>query len=363
MRHLVEETLEGEADIDRAVATESATGRRVGEHAPADVFDIMQVVNGVEHRSRIEDGHHAIAGMRAATLVAFAFHRRDTSIPAQPELEPDVGFRPAAMGDERLLAVDHHAHASAGALREQSGDQLDVERLGAAAEPAADMRLDHTDARHVHVEDLRQHEVHVVRHLGAGMHGHAVALAVVVGDCGVHFHLVLAHLGAVVARLAHEIGLAKALLDAAELEHDVAFHIARTVRMNVARALRQRCLRRVVCGQLAHLEPDQAKRPLRRGIVDGGDRGDRLAAIAHLVARQRVLAARNGKDAEGLVAIGAGDDRLHPRKPQGLRDVHFENLGVGVGAAVDAPCQHAGCDQIRSVFRSAANLFRPIDHR
>src|ERR1700730_7048144 len=105
MRHLVEETLEGEADIDRAVAAESAAGRRIGEHALADVFDVMQVVDGVEHGPRVEDGDDAIAGMRAAALVAFSFHRGDASIPAQAELEPDVGFRPAAMRDERLLAV------------------------------------------------------------------------------------------------------------------------------------------------------------------------------------------------------------------------------------------------------------------
>ncbi len=72
------------------------------------------------------------------------------------------------------------------------------------------------------------------------MHGHAVALAVVVGDRGVHLHLVLAHLGAVVARLAHEVGLGKALPDAAQLEQDIALDVARTVRMDVAGAWRQR---------------------------------------------------------------------------------------------------------------------------
>jgi hypothetical protein len=86
------------------------------------------------------------------------------------------------MGDEGLLAVDHHAHAAAGAAREQRGDQLDVERFGAAAEAAADMRLDHADLRHVHVEDLRQHQVDVIGHLRAGMHGHALAHGVVFGD-------------------------------------------------------------------------------------------------------------------------------------------------------------------------------------
>ena len=50
------------------------------------------------------------------------------------------------------------------------------------------------------------------------MHGHAVAIGIVVGDRGVHLHLVLADLGAVVGAFAHQIGLGEALLDVAELE-------------------------------------------------------------------------------------------------------------------------------------------------
>ena len=102
--------------------------------------------------------------------------------------------------------------------RQQRRDQLDVEALGAAAEAAADERLDDADPRHVHVEDLGQHQVHVVGHLGGGMHGHAVAHRVVVGDRGVHLHLVLAHLGAIVGGLAHEIGRGKARRHVAQLE-------------------------------------------------------------------------------------------------------------------------------------------------
>ena len=39
VRHLVDQRLEGEADIDGAVAAEGAAGRRVGENALAEVFD------------------------------------------------------------------------------------------------------------------------------------------------------------------------------------------------------------------------------------------------------------------------------------------------------------------------------------
>ena len=301
--------------------------------------------------------------MRAAALVAFALDGGDLAVLAHAELEADVGLRPAAMGDEGLLAVDHHAHAAAGAAREQRGDQLDVERFRAATEAAADVRLDHADARHVHVEDLRQHQMHVIGHLRAGVDGHALALGVVARERGVHLHLVLADLGAIVGTLAHEVGALEALLHAAELEQHVALDVVRPLRVVVAGALRHRRLRGVVRGQFAHLELDEAERALGGGVVDGGDRRDRLAAIAHLVARQRVLAARDRQDAEGLVAIGAGDDGLHARQPQRRGDIDVDNLGVRIRTAEDASRQQARRDQVGGVFRPPRHLVGPIDHR
>ena len=46
------------------------------------------------------------------------------------------------------------AHAAARFVRKQRRDQLDIERLGTAAEAATDIRLDHADPRHVHAEYL-----------------------------------------------------------------------------------------------------------------------------------------------------------------------------------------------------------------
>jgi hypothetical protein len=122
------------------------------------------------------------------------------------------------MGDEGLLAIDNEAHAAAGLARQQGRDQFNVEGFGAAAETAADMRLDHANPRHVHAENLRQHQMHVIGHLGRGMHGHPIAHRVVVGNRGVHFHLVLADLGTIVDALAHQVGCVESSLDVAELE-------------------------------------------------------------------------------------------------------------------------------------------------
>ena len=245
----------------------------------------------------------------------------------------------------------------------QRGDQLDVERLGAAAEAAADVRLDHADARHVHVEGLRQHQMDVVRHLRRSMHRHAVALDVVVGDRGVHLHLVLADLGAVIDAVAHEVGLREALRHAAEFEQHVALDVAGLLGVQLHGIRRERVLCRIVAGQFPHLQPDQFDRPFGGGIVDGRHRRHRLAAITHLISCERVLAAGDRQHAEGLVTIGAGDDRLHARQLRGGRDIDFDDVAVRIRAAIDAPRQHAGLQDVGSVLGAARHLLGPVDQR
>ena len=80
-RHLVEQALEGEAHVDGAVAAEGAARRRVGQHALADVLDVVEVVDRVQHRAGIEDRDDAVARVRAAALDAFAFDAGDARRP------------------------------------------------------------------------------------------------------------------------------------------------------------------------------------------------------------------------------------------------------------------------------------------
>ena len=301
--------------------------------------------------------------MRPAALVAFAFDGSDLAVLAHAELEADVGLGPPAMGDESLLPRGHEAHVAAGFACKQCSDQLDVKRFRAAAEAAADMRFDDPDARHVYVENLCQHQMHVIRNLRTGVDGHALAHGVILRERGVHLHLVLADLGAVVIALAHEIRLAKSLLYAAQLEQDIALDIIGPMRVDDVRAGGQRLLGRVIGGQLLDFEFDEAERAFGGGIVDRRDPGYRLAAIAHLVARQRVFAARDRQHAECLVAVGACDDCLDTRQPQRRRDIDVDDLRVGIGAAQDAARQQAWSDQIGRVFRPPRYLVRPVDHR
>ncbi len=155
--------------------------------------------------------------------------------------------------------------------------------------------------------------MHVVGHLRAGMHRQPVAHGVVVGNSRVHLHLVLAHLSAVVRRLAHQVGRGEPLGHVAQLEQHVALDVAGLLLVQLHGVRRQRVLRAEVGGQLAHLHPDEADGLVGRDLVDGRHRRHRLALVAHLVARQRILVARDRQHAEGLVAIGAGDDGQHAR--------------------------------------------------
>jgi hypothetical protein len=98
--------------------------------------------------------------------------------------------------------------------------------------------------------------------------------------------------------------------------------------MDVDGLLRQRRMRRVVGRQFLHSKLDERDRFPRGGIVHRGDGCDRLAAIAHLVPRQGMLAARDRQNAESLVAVGAGDDRLDAWQAGRRRHVHIEDLGV-----------------------------------
>src|SRR5262249_5085009 len=76
----------------------------------------------------------------------------------------------------------------------------------------------------------------------------------------------------------------------------------------------------------------------------------------------RMLAARDRQHPEGLVAVGAGDDRLDARHPRRRAHVDLENLPMRVGAAVDASGEYAGTDHVGRVFGASRDLLRPVHH-
>ena len=188
-----------------------------------------------------------------------------------------------------------------------------MEGLGAAAEAASDMGLDDADARLLHPQAAREHEMDVVGHLGACVHGEPAPLRVVVREGRVHLHLRLADLGAAVGLLAHEVRPREGRIHVPQLVLDVALDVAGALLVEVDRVRGRRRLGRVVGGKLVGLDPDEGEGALGGRVVVRRDGRDRLPPVAHPVPGEGVLVHRDGEDAEGPVAVRAGDDGPAPR--------------------------------------------------
>ena len=200
--------LEGVATFDRAVAAHGAARRQVGIDAIAVELDRRNVVDALQQRAGIEDGDDAVAGIGAAALHHLAGAGGDPPVATHAELEQDVGLRAAAVGEEALLARQLHHDRAGRRAREQGGDDLEVQRLDAGAETAADERLDHADAGDVHLQAARQHELEVVGDLGHALHGEALRARLVFGERRMWLDLRMIDFAAADAIFAHQIGRA-----------------------------------------------------------------------------------------------------------------------------------------------------------
>ena len=154
-RHFVQCVFERVAHIDRAVPAERTAGRRVGQDTLAVITHVLQVIDRKQHRARIQDRHDAVAGMPAAALDGPAVDGGNLAILRHSHADRDRLFGPSPVGDERVFTADHGSHRTPYAPRQHGGDQLDIERLGPRAEPAAEKRLDHANFGFRHFQDLR----------------------------------------------------------------------------------------------------------------------------------------------------------------------------------------------------------------
>ena len=292
-----------------------------------------------------------------------AFDGGDGAVLLEADLEAQIGLGPAAVGDEGLLAAGDDADRALGGARQQGADEVDVQGLGARPEAAADVRLDDADARLLHLQGLGQHEVHVIGHLGRGADRDAPALGVVIGEDGVGLALHLADLGTIVGLLAHQVGGLEAAIDVAEFELGVAVDVARALGVELDGAFGARLLRGVVGGQFLVGELDGVDGALGGLGVDGGDRRQGLAPVAHPAPRHGVFVLGDGQDAVGLVAVVAGDDGDDAGKKPRRRGVEAGDLGVADRASEDAPDEGLEADQVGRVTGSAGDLVGAVDKR
>ena len=326
------------------------------------VADVLDVVDRVEERARVEDGDDPVSRVGPAALHALALDAGDAPVAPESDPEPHRLLGATAVGDEGLLAARHEAHRATRPAGEEGADELDVEGLGTAPEAAADVGLDHPDPRLLHPQAAREHEVHVVGDLGARVHGEASPLRVVVREGGVHLHLGLADLRAAVGLLAHEVGFGMGRVHVPELVLDVALDVAGALLVEVDGVRGGRVVGRVVRGKLLGLDPDEGERPFRGRVVVGRDGRDRLAPVADPVPGEGVLVHRDREDAEGPVAVRPGHHRPDPGKGLGLARVDRADGRVPPGAAED-PARE-GARRGRQVGRVAgppAHLVGAVD--
>ena len=363
VRHAVEQRFERMAHVDRAVAAHRAVRRCVRVDTQAVVPAGRDAVQRVQQCAGIEDRDQSIAGVGAATLHDLAIDRRDRACFRQSDLEPHVGFGAATMREEALLAGQFELDRASRGAREKRRDDLEIERLGAMTKPAADKRLDDADQRLVHAETTGERQVHVIRHLRHRLHRETPALGVVLRERGIGLHHRLVDFGIVIARLAHDIGACHCAIDVAEYVVDRALDIAGLVVMERHGVSRLRRADVEAGRQRLQLDFDRAQCGARGSRVIRGNGGNRLAAIAHPLARQRKLVLRDGDHPIGNGAVVSGDDCAHSGQRACTGGIDAKNSRVRDRAAQNRADERIAAFDVGSETRAAGDLLDAIDQR
>ena len=267
------------------------------------------------------------------------------------------------MSQEVLLAGEPHQHLAGRGTREQRGDDFKVEHLDAGAEAAADEWFDHANARRIHFQAARQHQVQVITDLGDALRGEAPANRIVIDKAGMRLDLRVIELGATDRFLAHQIGRCETCRNVAELVVHLAFDVAGLVGVQQHRVGTARSRRRVVSGQLPHFEFDQVQRARRDGVVSRRHSRDRLSAIAHPLTRQRMLVHGHGQYPVGVGTVCAGHHGDDPVERARLGNIETKDLAVAHWTSKNAADQGVGMFEICRVMRAPGDLLNAVDER
>ena len=361
--HDVEQRFERMPRIHRAVPAHRAARGRVGVHAISAIPDGRHQIQRMEQRAGVENRDQAVAAVRAATLDDLAVDGGDLARFFHAELQADVGLGPPAVGEKPVLARKLGLYGTAGGACEGAGHHLEVERLDPMAESAADERLHHANARAVHAEALGKREMQVVRHLRHRMRGQAILLRLVFGDRGIELDLPVRDLGVVKRLLADKVRGGESRVDIAEHLIDFAFDVAGllVVQSHGVRVARVGSVE--VRGERLDVEHDRGESRLRGRLVDRGDGGHGLAAIADLVARERPLVLRDRDHAIGRREVLAGDDGAHTGKRQRLGGIDATNDTVRDGTAQNPADERSAERKVGGVARASCDLLDAIDQR
>ncbi|MDE0148113.1 MAG: hypothetical protein OXM58_07045 [Rhodospirillaceae bacterium] len=362
---LVDLRFGGEGHLRVAVAAEAGGAQPVGVDGASPQPAVWDFVGAARHQQAeaehgravlrigaavVDDveiaGDQGAAGLRAGPDAddgrMTPAHRHEVFLPGQRQLDRPAG-RPGEMGDQRL---DRDA--------------------GLAAERAADRRRDDADLRHRQVEGPRQGRLHLVDRLVGGPDGQ-LAGAVELGNRGDRFQIDVRLGRHLVDALDDDIAIGPGRLDVAfaellardlvdALEAEVrAFLVALEFPMDRDRAVFQRRRDAQHRRQLFVVHLDQRRRRAGRGEVGSGDRGDRLADIAHHAGGERGLVVDEQAPAARR-QVGPGQHRLDAGQRPGGGRIDAEDPRARPGAAEDRGVQHARPRKIVCIARRTGQL-------
>ena len=253
----------------------------------------------------------------------------------------------------------------AGRPGEVRDERLDRD-AGLAAEGAADCRRGDPNIRHRQVQGAGERSLHLVDRLVGGPDG-KLAGAVELGDggdrlqidMGLRRHLVDALDDGVAIRpgrldIAFAELLARDLVDARETEVRTLL-VAVEFRVDRDRAVFQRFLDAQNRRQFLVIDLDQRRRGARGGKIGGGDRGDRLADIAHDAGGERGFVIDEQAPAAGR-QVCAREHRLDSGQRPGGRRVDAEDARARIGAAEDGGVQHTRPGKVVRIARRAGQF-------
>ena len=271
-----------------------------------------------------------------------------------------------ARAGKLLLAGVLKAHRPAG-RQGQMGAEVFDQHLLLAAKAAADARLDHPDLAQGQTKQRRHHAPHVERHLGAGANHQPVVL-IPPRQHDVRLDRRLLHLLHRVLALEDMGGLGQCGLHVAVIDMQVVDEVAlRIVNfdgvrliMHFRRAGLHGCHRVKHGGQHLVLDLDQLQRLLQDLGRLGGDDGDAVADMAHLVVQadlvvgRRVGIALPARGIDHARHIHVGEHGMHAGQGACLGGIDTLDAGVGMGAGEQAAVKHPGSSM------SSAKTARPL---
>ena len=373
----VEERLERPRELRHAEAAKRAARRGVRVDGGTAEIDVRHAIGAGRRVGRLLDDARPDVGVGPDVVLRVAVHGGERAVATEADAHGDPGAT-AAHRLKRLRGRGRQPHGTAGRVRQRGGQRFQL-RVGLAAEPAAEVRDDDADARQRDVEHLGQLDADRVGILGRRPHGEAAGL-VPGGDRRVRLHRVVLdrrkaervpddevgrrqRRGGVAAR---EVELVTDVRARPGPERREIGEVAgqRLARVDERRAGRQRILERQRRRQRLVVDVDQLERGGRRRLVDGGDRGHRLALVTRDVDGQdRTVAKRRAEVRIAPGEVGAGQHGHHAGQRAGPSGLHAREAGVSVRRAKHPGVSHARQHEIRHVPRAAGDLLDRVDAR